>query len=40
MKLEQVDFVDEEFLLKKIDNKDVYIWILVSFRRYSRRCDA
>ena len=24
-KLEEVDFVDEEFLCKKINNKDIYI---------------
>ena len=28
-KLEEVDFVNEEFLYKKINNKGIYIWIMV-----------
>ena len=28
-KLEEVDFVVEEFLHKKINKKDVYMWIIV-----------
>ena len=27
-KLEEMDFVDEEFLHKKINNKEVYMWIM------------
>lgn len=36
-KHEKKDFVNEEFLHKKINNKDVYIWIMVCYRRYCRR---
>ena len=36
-KLEKVDFVDEEFLDKKANKNGVYIRIIVSCRRYSRR---
>ena len=36
-KHEKKDFVNEEFLHKKINNKDVYIWIMVCYGRYSRR---
>ena len=39
-KLEEVHFADEEFLYNKANSKDVYTWIMVSYRRYSRRCDA
>ena len=35
-KLEEVDFVDEEFLHKKVVNKnDVYMGIVMCYRRYS-----
>ena len=37
-KIEEVDFVDEEFQHKKINNKDFYMWINVYYRRYFRRC--
>ena len=37
-KLEEVDFVGKTFLHKKIKKKDLCIWIVVSYRRYSRRC--
>ena len=29
-KLEEADFVDEEFVHMKIKSKDVYMWIMVS----------
>ena len=45
-KVEEVDFVSEKCLHKKIDSKDVhinygvvYILIMVSYTRYSRRYD-
>ena len=31
-KLEEVDFADEEFQHKKINNKDVYMCIMVCYR--------
>ena len=37
-KLEDVDFVDAEFLHKKININGVYMWIMVCYGRYSRRC--
>ena len=37
-KLEEVDFADEEFQHKKINNKDVYMCIMACYRGYSRRC--
>ena len=36
-KLQEVDFADKQFLQKKINNKDVYMWIMVCYRRCSRR---
>ena len=36
-KLEKVDFVDEEFLDKKVNKNGVYMRIMVCYRRYSRR---
>ena len=36
-KLEEMDFVDEEFLYKKVNKNDVYMRIMVCYRRYSRR---
>ena len=37
-KLEEVDFIGKTFLHKKIKKKDLCMWIVVSYRRYSRRC--
>ena len=36
-KLEEVDFVDEEFLHKKVNKNGIYMRIMVCYRRYSRR---
>ena len=36
-KLEEVDFVDKEFLHKKVNKNGVYMRIMVCYRRYSRR---
>ena len=36
-KLKEVDFVDEEFLHKKVNENGVYMRIVVCYRRYSRR---
>ena len=36
-KLEQVYFVDEEFMHKKVNKNSVYMRIMVRYRRYSRR---
>ena len=36
-KLEEVDFVDEEFLHKKINKNGVYMRIMVCYIRYSKR---
>ena len=36
-KLEEVHFVDEEFLHKKVNRNGVYMRIMVCYRRYSRR---
>ena len=39
-KLEEMEFADEEFLRKKINNKDVYMWIMVCYRsRKTGRCS-
>ena len=37
-KLEEMDFVDEEFLHKKIKTKDVHMWTVVCYKTYSREC--
>ena len=34
-KLEEVDFVVGEFLHKKINNKGIFMWIMVCYRRYN-----
>ena len=34
---EEVYFVEEEYLHKKIKNKDVYMWIIVWYRKYFPR---
>ena len=36
-KLEEMYFVDEEFLHEKVNKNGVYIRIMVCYRRYSRR---
>ena len=36
-KLEEVDFVDEEFLHKKVNKNGVYMRIMVCYIRYSKR---
>ena len=36
-KLEEEEFVDEEFLHKKVNKNDVYMRIVLCYRRYSRR---
>ena len=36
-KLEEMDFVDEEFLHKKVNKNGVYMRIMVCYRGYSKR---
>ena len=36
-KLEEVDFVDEEFLHKKVNKNGVYMRIMVCYIRYPKR---
>ena len=36
-KFEEDDFLDEKSLHKKINNKDLYMWIIVCYTKYSRR---
>ena len=36
-KLEEVDFVDQEFLHKKVNKNGVYMRIMVCYIRYSKR---
>ena len=38
--LEEVDFVDEELLHKKVNKNGVYMRIMMCYRRYSRRHKA
>ena len=33
-----MDFTEKEFLCKKINKKNVYVWIMVCYKTYSRRC--
>ena len=37
LELGEVDFVDEEFLHKKVNKNGIYVRIMVCYRRYSRR---
>ena len=36
-KLEELEFVGEEFVHKKVNKNGVYMRIMLCFRRYSRR---